>query len=417
MIRDIESIDDETSKYAVSLDENTNTLTINLGDGAPKKIIELKTKVKSYDGNISYFAQVYANGTDKECSNILSYVSEKIKLQISELSSSPKYVKEGEFVTYTVTVKNIGNAIARIIKVVDELPSDLKFVEATYTYAEQEQKVTNSTNNKVEIDINQIAVGETITIKIKAKANLLPNKNDKEVKNKVAISAKGFDVVETNTVTNIIEYYENAHQGGINDSTDTSNPSNPTEKRYKITGTAWIDSNKDGKRDTDESILSGISVMLLNKKDNSIVKDVDTNANKVTTTDNRGKYEFSNLPQGEYIVIFLYDASRYSLTTYQEKDVDTSLNSDVININITLEGKRTIAATTDVIKIVNDNVRDIDIGVYSAEKFDLKLDKYVSKITLTTPTIGTKTYTYDNSKAGKIEVLGSNLGKSSAIIE
>ena len=47
----------------------------------------------------------------------------------------------------------------------------------------------------------------------------------------------------------------------------------------------------------------------------------------------------------------------------------------------------------------------------------MKLDKYISKITLTTPTIGTRPYDYDNAKIGKIEVLGSNLGKSSAVIE
>ena len=414
-IRDFSSTDDETNKYNIVYDENNNVVTITLGTGRPEKIIELKTKVKDTENKVSYYIEASADGIPVECSNIMTYATEKVKLEVSELTSTPKYVKEKNDIVYSISIKNTGNAVARFIKINDNLPSELKFVDATYVYAGEEQKITNSDNNKIDFTINQITVGETITIKITAKANLLPDKNDKEVKNKISVSAKGFDTVETNTVTNIIEYDEDAHKDDNGE--DNNDPTKPTEKRYKITGTAWIDSNKNGKRDTDEELLSGIKVMLLNKKDNSIVKDADSKEDKITTTNSSGKYEFSNLQQGEYIVIFLYDSGRYSLTTYKQKDVDSSLNSDVIDINATVSGKRTIVASTDAITIINDNVRDIDIGVYSAEKFDLKLDKYISKITLTTPTIGTRPYDYDNTKIGKIEVLGSNLGKSSAVIE
>ena len=414
-IRDFSSTDDETNKYNIVYDENSNVVTITLGTGRPEKIIELKTKVKDTENKVSYYIEASADGIPVECSNIMTYATEKVKLEVSELTSTPKYVKEKNDIVYSISIKNTGNAVARFIKINDNLPSELKFVDATYVYAGEEQKITNSDNNKIDFTINQITVGETITIKITVKANLLPDKNDKEVKNKISVSAKGFDTVETNTVTNIIEYDEDAHKDDNGE--DNNDPTKPTEKRYKITGTAWIDSNKNGKRDTDEELLSGIKVMLLNKKDNSIVKDADSKEDKITTTNSSGKYEFSNLQQGEYIVIFLYDSGRYSLTTYKQKDVDSSLNSDVIDINATISGKRTIVASTDAITITNDNVRDIDIGVYSAEKFDLKLDKYISKITLTTPTIGTRPYDYDNAKIGKIEVLGSNLGKSSAVIE
>ena len=86
-------------------------------------------------------------------------------------------------------------------------------------------------------------------------------------------------------------------------------------------------------------------------------------------------------------------------------------------MKITLNGEKTYAGVTDTIKITNSSQRNIDLGLYVAEKFDLRLDKYISKITLTTPTIGTKTYNYDNSKLEKIEVLGRNVNKSSAVIE
>ena len=72
---------------------------------------------------------------------------------------------------------------------------------------------------------------------------------------------------------------------------------------------------------------------------------------------------------------------------------------------------------TDTIEISNSNLRDVDIGLYVQEKFDLRLDKYISKITRTTPTSGTDIFDYSNEKLTKIEVLKKNLGKSSIVVE
>lgn len=408
-------LDKEGSTEGITYDENLNVIIASIGTLKDSKVIVFNTEIKEPNEKISFFAKVKADGVEEEYSNVLEYSTEKVELEISDLTSNPKYVKEGEIITYQFKITNKGNNSVNNVLVSSTLPDGISFERATYTYAGKEQAVTRLSNGKISIIIDPLPAGESTTIKILAKANLLPDKNDKTIQNKMTISAKGFNEISTNTVTNTIEYDEDAHKD--NNGEDNNDPTKPTEKRYKITGTAWVDSNKNGKRDADETLLSVIKVMLLNKKDNSIVKDVDSKEDKITTTNSSGKYEFSNLQQGEYIVIFLYDSGRYSLTTYKQKDVDSSLNSDVIDINATISGKRTIVASTDAITITNDNVRDIDIGVYSAEKFDLKLDKYISKITLTTPTIGTRPYDYDNAKIGKIEVLGSNLGKSSAVIE
>jgi len=218
------------------------------------------------------------------------------------------------------------------------------------------------------------------------------------------------DTIETNEVINIVEYSEEVRADVQEDDVEKVN-------RYKITGTAWIDANKDGKRDSSEELLTGIQVYLIDKSTNKIVRDIDTNSNKITSTGNAGKYEFSNLPVGEYFVMFVYDASKFNLTTYQAKGIDVSLNSDAIAINTTIDGERKIAGLTDAVAIVDDNIRDIDIGLYTSEKFDLRLDKYISKITLTTPTIGTKTYTYQNEQVAKVEILGKNVGQSNIAIE
>ena len=265
-------------------------------------------------------------------------------------------------------------------------------------------------NNLVTMTIANIRAGETITVNIIATAGALPDRNDKEIQNTVTISASGMDAVQTNTVTNIIEYYEGAHESG--DPGSSSGNSG-----YRITGVAWIDENMDGRRDSSEQVVPDIRVILLNKEDNSIVKDANTGENKITTTSVNGTYQFDNLENGEYLVVFDYDSSNFSLTEYQAEGVDSSMNSDVIDVNMTLDGERKIVGITDTLVVNGENVRDIDIGLYTASRFDLRVDKYIDRIALTTPTIGTRVDEYNNSEVAKVEVSGSNVGRSSAVVE
>ena len=386
-----------TQKYTKESVTNLNT-----------KLIELELQVINADENMSLIATAKADNIDNDYSNNSEHIAENIELEISELTSTPRYVKEGENITYNLTLTNNSNSLVTIVRVVGTLPSELEFQEATFTYAGEELSVTNLTDGKIEIPINQIQVGESIDIEITVVAGLLSDMNDKEVSMKFNVSARNFEGVDTNTVTNIIEYNSEMHP---------DDPSNPTNNRFRITGTAWLDENMDGRRDTEEQTLSDIQVVLLNQNGNALIRDPDTNEEKITTTSENGTYQFDNLPNGDYLVVFIYDSSNYSLTTYQKEGIDESLNSDAIDINLTFNGERRIAGITDVLTINGNNVRDIDIGLYSAEKFDLRLDKYVNKITLTTPTIGTSVYEHNNAKVAKVEVLGSNLGRSSAVIE
>ena len=170
-------------------------------------------------------------------------------------------------------------------------------------------------------------------------------------------------------------------------------------------------------RDGDEQLLSGIRVILAYKRTSKIVKDRTTNVEKITTTNAQGQYQFDNLLPDEYFVIFDYGNGNYNLTEYRKEGVSETLNSDAIDSTMTLNGVKTIVGISDAIKITNSNVRDIDIGVYKSEKFDLKLDKYITKITRTTPTSGTDVFNYSDEKLTKIEVLKKNLGKSSIVVE
>jgi len=404
-------ITNEKSLEGISYDKVSHTVTVNVGTLDIIKAIVLNVKVKDTNGDFSMIATAKADEISEHYSNILESTVKKVDLEISELTATPKYVKEGEFVTYKLSITNNGEVSAQDVTILGEWPEELLFEQASYTYGGTNNIVARlNSEDKLEVVISNLLVGETTNITIQARAKLLNNKDDKQIQSKLTVSAQAFDVQTTNTVTNIIEYYENAHE-------DISGDNNSSQNRHKITGTAWLDSNKNGKRDTDEQLLANIPVILLNRENNKVVTDVDTKEVKRVTTRDNGTYEFTNLAPGDYIVIFLYDVAKYSLTAYQEKDVDTSLNSDAIDINITIDGTRTIAGTTDIIKISDENVRDIDIGLYTSQKFDLRLDKYISKITRTTPSSGSTVYNYNNSKLAKIEVLGKNIGKSNIVIE
>lgn len=401
----------EQETERITYDKNTNLLRVDLKDLPTEQVVEIQTNTGNMNDKFQVFAKVKTDEMEDSYSNVLEYEVKKAEVSISELTSTPKYVKEDKEISYKIAVSNKTDMILQNVIVQDSLPEGVTLVEASFEYAGRTEKVTNlSEDGSLKVNIARLEVGETKEVIIKVRANLLPNKTDKQIQNKVTVSVFGGNSVTSNIVSNTIEYDAGAHI------TEGDNP-NPVVNRYKITGTAWIDSNRNGKRESDEKILSDVPVILLNKSSNKIVRDVDSQEEKRTVTGADGKYTFDNLEPNEYLVVFLYDIGRYSITEYQAKGVDAESNSDAIDINLTLDGKRTVAGITDVIRITNENIRSIDIGLYTAEKFDLRLDKTISKITLTTPTAGTKTYNYDNKKLTKVEVLGKSIGKSNLVIE
>lgn len=376
--------------------------------------ISLELQIQDFKGDFHYQAKAEANGMEVHYSNQLVYHIGNPTFEISQTTNSQRYVKEAEQITYKFTIKNTGDADANDVVFEDVLPEGLTFQKLQYTYQGQTEVVTSTLNNTAKVRWNNFAKGAEATVTVIAKADLLPeDKQDKTVANIGSIEAQGIQEQESNTIATIVEYNPKLYEGDSgNDGGNTNTPS----RTYKITGTAWLDSNENGQREENEQVLSGIQVMLLKKSNNEIVID-ENGSQKIVTTANNGSYEFTNVKPDEYLVIFLYDAGSYKVTEYQKQNVSQSYNSDVYSMKITLNGKQTYAGVTDTISVTDGNVRDIDIGLIESQNFDLKLDKYISKITLTTPTIGTKVYNYNNEKLQKIEVLSQNIGKSSIVVE
>ena len=438
-----------SEKYEENITINGNTATINIGKlESVRKYI--KENITEHDheetetdspildlSNLCMSAEVYidctvedfygeydlimnatADNAEAHYSNVQKIKAGEMKLTLVQAEPNQTYVKENTQFTNHFTVKNVGEEESIVNKIEIQVPEGLSLVKAEYEQNGEKETTTYVNSDGIStLEIYKLAVGETVDIAVTFKANLLPDENDKEITTFATLSASGFDKIESNKEKIIVEYDPEEHK--YSSPSSPNNPSTPDKPAYRIEGTAWLDADKNGKRDEGEEILANIPVVLVYKKDNSVVKNSKTNQEQRTQTGNDGTYKFDNVLAGEYLVLFLYDVTNYSLTTYQADGIAETLNSDAIDINLTFDGERRVAGITDIITVKNSNIRDIDIGLYVSQKFDLKLDKYVSKITRTTPTSGTNTFNYtkENGKVTKIEVLPSNVGQSNVVIE
>lgn len=369
--------------------------TFTLGDNLPESF---STKVSLTDGTYTYL------------SNERDIYTGKVSIEAEQTAPLNQYVKEREIFNYAFNISAKGNTDVRNLVLEVTLPEEVSYSSTTVVRIGTDEAITSKTsydkeNRKVTITVSGIAANTSIGIYVYVKAELLTEDDDgKAITNSATVRASNISEITLNPVTHYLEYNPKQEEG----ENDTNG--------YKISGTAWLDTNKNGQRDSDEATLSNVRVMLLYKENNQLVTS-DSGERLITTTDNSGKYEFKNLKSNKYLVVFVYDTSRYTITTYQQDGVLESVNSDAINMEVILDGEKTQVGMTDTITVRNSNVRNIDIGLYGEEKFDLRLDKYISKITLTTPTIGTREYTYDNSTFEKIEILRQNADKSSIVIE
>ena len=146
---------------------------------------------------------------------------------------------------------------------------------------------------------------------------------------------------------------------------------------------------------------------------------VDKSSNNVVdekTTAQDGTYVFTEVANGDYTLLFAYDTNKYSITTYKATGVSEDKNNDATYVETALDGAASKVGLTDTITVNNASVNNIDIGFIRNKNFDLKLDKYVSKITVKNDT-GTTSHDYNNTKLAKKELIGKHLNSTSLIIE
>ena len=142
-----------------------------------------------------------------------------------------------------------------------------------------------------------------------------------------------------------------------------------------------------------------------------MAKDSNGNELRVTTNED-GQYSFENLNSGNYQIVAHIDTINYMVTTYHVSGAVESQNSDFVDA--TLDG--TPVAATDILNLSTYNLYNVDLGLQEREQFDLKLDKIVSKVTVTNTKLDPKTTEY-NSNFAMVSLLNTYVEYSTVLIE
>lgn len=243
---------------------------------------------------------------------------------------------------------------------------------------------------------NQYEIGDTIESSMNLKIN--GSNND-------GLSTVDRVVFEKNILlsTTVIEDIKPTDPSDPTNPTDPETPQDPSST-YTLSGKAWLDENKDGKIDSEEQLLKDISVKIKDATTGEFLKDKDNNLITVKT-DDKGEYQFKDIKPGKYILVFECDTKTYGVTV---------LNGDSAAVATTEDGQTVIK--TDTIQVKNSNIENINLGLIKNPKFDLQLDKYVSKITVQNAD-GTTTYNYDKSQLAKVEISSKKMANSVVLVE
>lgn len=393
----------------IQYNEKTKTLTINLGKttNAASGVIEINTTVEKlkeniYEKEIKATIRLKADDINEEISNPITniVVKENVKITQTSTISENEEISALENYSYIFEIENTGARETKRLKFSTTIPEQLQYVSTKLE--------TENTNNEYYSIDEKNNVELTLSIEKGKKAKIVINVVAKTIEQNANISSVGTISSELigNLTSNTVKHTIKA----IN----YEEIENEEKVTKRIVGQVWKDENNDGIKDEKETRLSNVEVMLFNNETGKLVTDSNGNIIKEHTADN-GTYTFSNVEKGKYTVIFLYDTANYSATAYRKENVDNTKNSDAVDAKITLDGISRVAAITEEI-IVSDNIYNIDLGLITNAKFDLTLNKTVSKITVQ-DSKGTNEYDCKDTKLAKRDLIGKNVNDTTIIVE
>ena len=425
--------------------------------------ITVKVNMEETEDNM-YNIGIGANFTSTDGDNSVYWSNESVcsggieAIKITQTSeTNGEKIKEFKDVTYTFEIENKGYVIEELggyssIVFEDYIPNELNIKSVEYNNYNVEKtgvgpltkyKITNedkkmesiliaqanglkTSSDKARIKLNlNIKNGGKITIKITASVRKFDNnQNNLGISNYAIVSGNDMKAKQSNFIQNTIYHPETTgvividKDGNIVDSNkptpDVPDNTQTTKTKYTISGMAWIDENLNGQRDESESAKSGIEVLLYNISAKKFITDEKGNV-VIKTTGEDGKYTFTNIYSGQYYVIFKYDTENYGITEYQASNVSTSQNNDAIEkLARIFDETRTIGITNTI--NLNSNRSDIDIGLVENKNFDLKIEQFIEKITVTNKK-GTKEYNYNDKKIAKFEIHSKQFVGSTVVVE
>lgn len=372
--------------------------------------IRLGFDIKSMDYNIekkdysfTYKATLgketyYSNEMDRTIYNAEANIEAKQYGSIKD-----EWLEDGDALTYTLEIENKGKK-SKDIDIIDYVPMGAEI-----------QKVKMKKYNMLNETPSLIEEKELeFSSQVFYNDELQPNE-------KIVITIDtviNADAIFTKEITNSVQIHGVLQEIKCNDVTykvkgkeDIQDP----ETTYSIRGVAWVDENKNGLREENEQKLSGIHVFLMEEETGEIVID-DNGYTMETETDEEGNYQFSNLKQNSYFVVFQYDAAKYRVTEYQKTGISQDTNSDVISKVISLQGNEQQVAMTGTLELTKGDLNHIDAGFIEGETFDFALNKYINKIIIQNKQT-TTVKQYDKTQLAKIELDSKQINQTSLVIE
>ena len=410
---------DENAKYEyVSYENNVvkfKIKTLKQGENCP---IYLALTANKFDINEKEkYLTAYTTATVDNKQFISNDIQKTIyqndtKIEAEQISNvEGTMISNGDNIQFIFNITNKGN-IERTVEFTDNIQPGLNINEM-YVLQNGQKINLQSYSGLIMQDIT-LKEGEKVQVIIDTTLNVdLLEKDITAVSNEATIKGENVDVT-----TNKLEYKIKEKQNSTTPVTpdEPSTPSNPTSPntpniednaKYSISGQAWLDSNANGQKDTTDYGIEGIDVNIIDAKTGNIVSE--------QRTANDGKYEFKDIDKGNYIIIFKYDTGKYSITEYKKDGVKEEENSDIISKTINLNNEEIIVGATETLNL-DSNLKNIDAGFKENKIFDLKVDKYVSKVEVKNHK-GVQNFSYDKEKLAKIEIAGKQLDNSTVTVE
>ena len=405
----IEQMETETIEYQ---DE------INIGTLEPgqNKIISYDMKINELE-NFSEmtFSALAKTGTDEYKSNLITDNVKTVDVSASMISNiENSYIKPGDVLEYTINIRNNGTQEIDGIILKDKISNSLTVNKVTVNNEEVEEL---KDRNNIEIRLSMSAGSESV-IKIETLVNYSQGRFEAEpITNVATVELLGKEIAKTAEITHIIEAIEDEEQGGNIEKPDDNNvdDNDVATGTSTITGIAFIDENANGQKDDGEELLSGVKVRLYNTETNNLVKQENGNILEATTNEN-GVYVLDHIGNGKYIAIFDYNNETYTLTKYKAEGVSEAVNSDAMMKELTIDGQSQNVASTDIIEISGENISNINVGYVKVQNFDLKLDKFVSKIVIQ-DTNGSTVKEYGDETLARAELDAKRVNGATVLIE
>lgn len=287
-------------------------------------------------------------------SNELHFETGKADLDIKQTINQTEF-NLGDTFEMRILVTNNSKA-TEPITIYQNVPKYLN-INDTKLICDSENKQLYSFND-VEI-YKEIKGGETIEVVLTGQVNMtFELEEDYNYVSIFTVKTKGGNEKQSNPINLVVHSLENKQESEKNENAE-----------YSISGNVYADISG--------NIKSQVQVQLL--KDSTMVQ--------ATTTDSYGNYSFQGLKEGEYSVVYHYDEDSY---------VSSPETSDTVEIE---EGM----AVTDTLTIENNSLSNVDAGLVEKEKFDLKVDQYLSHASIQ---IGDEkeVYDFENLSLAKLEI-------------